>query len=203
MDDIAGYVYDHTTCNARRWHQLKTDQQGPYFVSMLHGPRRDEFLRTGRSHTEHNSCCDPLDGQVHSLKDVTGWMGIRELALRFIGLGVILGAFELVQPWVRREQESHEDMINRLEQENEGRFRLKLGQVASIFSIGTGVVSQSGGVKACPPISVAFSSQRTCATEPSSSSMTSRRDRSNSRNARQLTCSESWSTGRSGRPRRA
>jgi hypothetical protein len=201
VENIAGYVYDHTTCNARRWHQLTADQQGPYFVSMLHGPRRDEFLRSGRSHTEKNSCCDPLDGRVHGLKDVTCWIGIRELALRFIGLGVILGVFELVQPWMRREQESHEDMINRLERENEARFRLKLGQVASIFSIGTGVVSQSGGVKKCTPDIVAFSSERPSATLPRSSSMASRRDRSISRNARQLTFPDSWSTGRSDRPR--
>jgi len=195
VENIAGYVFDHTTCDARRWHQLEAGQQGPYFVSMVHGPQRDEFLRSARAHAEKNSSCDPFDGRVHDLKEVTRWIGIRELALRFIGLGVILGVFELVQPWVRREQESHEDMINRLERDNEARFRLKVHQVPFIFPIRTGIVSRSGGAEKCTPRSVASSSERACPTRPKSSSTVSPVERSRSRNARQLTCSNAWPLG--------
>jgi len=195
VGNIAGYVFDHTTCDARRWQQLEAGQQGPYLVSMVNGPHRDEFLRFARTHVEKNPCCDPLDGRAHDLTEVTRWIGIRELALRFIGLGVILGVFELVQPWVRREQESHEDMIDRLERENEARFRLKVYQVPSIFPISTGVGSRSGGAKNCTPKSVASSAERACATRPRSALTISPRERSRSRNARQLSCSNAWPLG--------
>jgi len=202
VENIAGYVYDHTTCDSRCWHQLEAGQRGPYFVSIVHGPTRAEFLRFVRLHAETHRCCDPLDGRVHSLNEVTRWMGIRELALRFIGLGVILGVFELVEPWLRREQESHEDMIKRLERENEARFRLKVDQVGPIVSISTGPVSRSGGAKTCTPNIVVSSSDRAWATVPRSASMTSRRDRSTYRNARQMTCPNAWPSGRSARPHR-
>ena len=135
MENIAGYVYDHTTRYAQRWHQLEADQQGPYFVSMVHSPSRSEFLRFVRLHAENHACCDPLDGRVHSLKNVTRWIGIRELAVRFIGLGVILGVFELVRPRMRREEKNHEDVVNRLERDADVQFRLKVHQVSSISSI--------------------------------------------------------------------
>jgi len=203
VENIAGYVFDHTTCDPRRWRQLEADQRGPYFVSRVHGPQRAEFLRSVRAHTEKNPGCDPLDGRVHTLKEVTRWIGIQELALRFIGLGVILGVFELVQRWVRREQESHEDMINRLERGNEVQFRAKVQQVPSVFWTGTGVFARSAGAQNGTPIMVASSSEHTRATLPRSSSTTAPRDRYMSRNARQLTCPNAWPSGRSGRARRS
>ena len=97
MENIAGYVYDHTTCNARSWRQAEPTNKVRTPCRWVHSPRRAEFLRYVRLHAEKNPCCNPLDGRVHSLKEVTSWIGIRELALRFIGLGVILGVFELVR----------------------------------------------------------------------------------------------------------
>ena len=203
MENIAGYVFDHTTCDARRWRQLEADQQGPYFVSMVHGPQRAEFLRSVRAHAEKHACCDPLDGRGHTLKEVTRWIGIRDLALRFIGLGVMLGVFESVQPWVRREQESHEDMMNRLERGNEVQFRANVQSVPSAFSTGTGVCSRSDGAPNAVPIVVASSSGPARATLGRSPSTTSPRDRYLSRNARQLTCPNAWPSGRPARARQS
>ena len=167
MENIAGYVYDHTLHEPRRWHQLEANQRGPYFVSMVHSPRRAEFLRFVRLHVEDHPYCDPLDGRVHRLEEVTRWIGIRALAVRFISLGVGLGVFELVQPKMRREQDSHEDTIIQREQENEVRFRSKGDLVASISSSSAGVVSRSGGAKNRAPIIIAFSSASGGASVPS------------------------------------
>jgi len=202
VENIAGYVYDHTTCDARGWHQLGGDQKGPFYVSMVHGAQRDEFLSSTRSHAEKNPGCDPRDGRVHSLKEMTRWIGIRELALRFIGLGVILGVFELVRPWTRRDQENHEDMINRLERDNDAEFRLSVHQLPSFSSNSTKVVSRSGTATTRNPIIVESSSERASETLPRSLSTTSLRDRFMSRSARKLTCTDGWPSGRSARSRR-
>jgi len=202
VENIAGYVYDHTTCNARRWRRLEADQHGPFFVSIVHGPERDEFLRCTRTHAENNPGCDPLDGRVHSLQEVTRWIGIRELALRFIGLGVILGVFELVRPWTSREHENHEDMINRLERDNDAQFRLRVHRVPSISSISTKAVSRSGGPTTCTRLIVESSSERARKTLSAPSPTYARRDRFMSRDARKLTCTDAWPSGRSARSRR-
>jgi hypothetical protein len=56
---------------------------------------------------------------------MTRWIGIPELALRFIGLGVMLGVFELRRSWEEREGESRGELIRRLERGDEGCFQLK------------------------------------------------------------------------------
>jgi hypothetical protein len=203
VENIAGYVFDHTTCDPRRWGQLEADQRGPYFVSSVHNSRRAEFLRLMRSHVEKNRCCDPLNGRVHTLKEITRWIGIRELALRFIGLGVILEIFELDQPWVRREQENHEDMLNRLERGNEVRFRAKVRPVPSVSTTCTGVYARSAEAENGTMMMVASSVEHALATLPRSSSTTTPRSRYMSRNARQLACPNAWPSGRSGRFRRS
>jgi hypothetical protein len=202
VENIAGYVYDHTGCDERRWHQLEADQRGPYFVSAVNGPRRDEFLKSVRSQIEKKTCCDPLDGQVHSLEDVTRWIGIRELALRFIGLGVILGVFQLVEQWKRREEEKHDDMIKRLQREHGARFRSKAPQGSSIDLIDTQVDSRSRRAENCKPIIITSSAEFAWATLPGSSATTSATHRPFGRSARRFTCRDAWPTARSDRPRR-
>jgi hypothetical protein len=126
VENIAGYVYDHTTCDERRWHELDAVQRGPYFVSATYQPQRDRFLELIQLYSEQRPDCDPLDGHEHNLAEMTRWIGIRELALRLIGLGVMLGVFELVRPWEERAEESREKMIGRLDRGDEGSFRLKV-----------------------------------------------------------------------------
>lgn len=126
MENIAGYVYDHTTCDERRWHELDAGQRGPYFVSATYQPQRDRFLELIQLYVEQRPDCDLLDGDEHNLAEMTRWIGIRELALRFVGLGVILGVFELVCPWEVRAGEDREEMIGRLPRGDEGSFRLKV-----------------------------------------------------------------------------
>jgi hypothetical protein len=47
------------------------------------------------------------------------------LAARFVGLGVILGVFELADPWEGRAGEEHRDMQGPAERVDGLRFRLK------------------------------------------------------------------------------
>jgi hypothetical protein len=197
MENIAGYVYDHTTRNGRRWLELEADQQGPYFVSTVHDPRTAEFLRFARLQTETHTCCDPLDGRVHNLKEMTRWIGIRELAVRFIGLGVILGVFELVRPWVRREHENDEDMIKRLERDNDAQFRLTAKQVLSLSSMNTKPGSRFGGAATSKPNFIESSSERGPMTLPMSSSTISARKRLPGRRDTRLTRPCTWPTVRS------
>jgi hypothetical protein len=125
MENIAGYVFDRTSRDQDRWHRLADDERGPYFISALYGPRKAEFLRLVRLHTEKSPGCNPLDGREHGLGEISRWIGIPALAVRFVGLGVILGVFELTFPWEGRAGEEHQDIYRRLEGVDEGRFRLR------------------------------------------------------------------------------
>ena len=42
--------------------------------------------------------CDPFDGKEHNFMEIGGWIGSQGLALQYMGLGALLGAFELLTP---------------------------------------------------------------------------------------------------------
>src|SRR5262249_16156369 len=159
-------------------------------------PRRDEFLKFVRMHHEKHASCDPLDGQVRGIEDVTPWIGIRELALRFIGLGIILGVFELVHPWVRREDENHDEMLKRLHRENGARFRLKTPVVSTVDSLSSRAVARFRRAENTTPIVITSSAELAWAALPSISSASSVRPRSWGKCTRRLASAESWPTGR-------
>lgn len=98
MENIAGYVFDHTTRDEALWRSLPAGERGPFLVSPRHTPCRDAFLRLVRLQSEKDLGCDPLDGHEHDFDEIARWIGIRGLAVRFIGLGVLLGLFELTAP---------------------------------------------------------------------------------------------------------
>jgi hypothetical protein len=125
MENIAGYLLDHTTRNESRWRRADDAKRGPYLVSAIHGPRKDVFLRLIRLQTQSSSGCNPLDRRAHGLDEIARWIGNRALAIRFIGLGVILGAFELATPWEAVLGEDLESMDRRLAVRGAVRFRLK------------------------------------------------------------------------------
>jgi hypothetical protein len=125
MQTIAGYVLDHTIRDKARWHSLPADERGPYLVSALHDPRKTEFLRLIRLHGEKSPGCNPLDGREHSLSEIARWIGITALAVRFVGLGVILGVFELTSPWEGEAGGDRRSMDRCPERVGEGRFRLE------------------------------------------------------------------------------
>jgi hypothetical protein len=125
MQNIAGYILDHTSRDEGRWHRLPDEARGPYFVSALYDPRRGEYISLVRRHRENSPGCNPLDGREHSLKEMAGWLKNSAMAVRFVGLGVLLGIFELASSWEPRAGEDHEEAYGRPEGLNEVRFRLK------------------------------------------------------------------------------
>jgi hypothetical protein len=149
MENIAGYVLDHTCRDEVRWRRLPAGERGPYLVSALHGPRRDEFLRLVRRHREISTGYNPLDGREHGLGEVTRWLGIAPLAIRFVGLGVILGVFELTSPWEAVVGEDCESVDRRLGRGDGWRFRLK-GSRARIPSGRPGPAAEVAGCRRRP-----------------------------------------------------
>jgi len=125
VQDIAGYVFDHTSRDAGRWHRLAAAERGPLLVSAVHAPREAEFLRLIRLHREKSPGCNPLDGREHSIGEIGRWLGIKALAVRFVGLGVILGVFELTSRWESPAGGDHQDPQGRPEQLDGLRFRLE------------------------------------------------------------------------------
>jgi hypothetical protein len=125
VENIAGYVFDHTTLDQSRWHRLGADERGPYRVSASHDPQKDRFLDFIHLHAEKAPRCNPLDGRKHRLSEIAGWIGNRALARRFIGLGVILGVFELVRQPPGRGGADCEDLIRRLDRGAPGHRRLE------------------------------------------------------------------------------
>jgi hypothetical protein len=123
MQNIACYVLDHTTRDVGRW--LTADEQGPYFVSALYAPRKTEFLRLARLHIETSPACNPFDGREHTVGEIARWIRNRALAVRFVGLGVILGIFELAEPSDAQTTVNREETSEELEKMVQARFRLK------------------------------------------------------------------------------
>jgi hypothetical protein len=196
VENIAGYVYDHTRCDARRWRQLAAELQGPYFVWLVNEPQRDEFLKFVRSYVQKRAWFDPLDGQVHGIEDVTRWIGIRELALRFIALGFILGIFQLEKAWLTRDDDNHEDMLKRLEREKGARFRSTVPRGSSIDLISMRADSSSRGAEHCRPVVITSSAELLWAALPSSSTTSSTRQRPWSKTARRASSCDLWPTCR-------
>jgi hypothetical protein len=110
VENIGGYVFDHTNRNASRWSTLQADDRGPYCVSTLYAPQKDEFIRYVRQHMEKSPGCNPLDGSEHTIGEIARWIGIRALAIRFVSLGVLLDVFELASPRESRPGETGPDV---------------------------------------------------------------------------------------------
>jgi hypothetical protein len=124
MVNIAGYAYDHTTCDILRWYGLEKKERGPYYVSATGSASKDRFLECIRLLTQQDPRCDLMDCREHTLGELTQWIGIRDLAFRIIGLGVLLEVFELSIPWSERHGETRDEMARRLRRGDDCRFKL-------------------------------------------------------------------------------
>lgn len=58
----------------------------------------NEFLELSRAHEGEFGPCDPCDGREHGYIELGGWLGDQGLALQYMGLGTLLGVFELLTP---------------------------------------------------------------------------------------------------------
>ena len=64
-------------------------------VSLRDGPDADTLRELIASHQGE---CDPLDGKEHSYMELGGWLGDQGLALQFMGMGSLLGLWNLLTP---------------------------------------------------------------------------------------------------------
>jgi len=67
-------------------------------VAAADGASRDALLSAIKTHKGEFCECDPLDGKEHSYIELGGWIGDQGLALTLMGLGAVLGFWELLTP---------------------------------------------------------------------------------------------------------
>lgn len=61
-------------------------------------PTREEFERLTKGHRGEFCDCDPFDGNEHNYIELGGWIGDQGLAMQYMGLGSLVGAFRLMTP---------------------------------------------------------------------------------------------------------
>ncbi len=97
MSDLSDFIIQKTTASGR--HALA---EGVDLVFMKVSAVPDVSLRELQqligTHEGVFAPVDVFDGAEHGYIELGGWLGSQELALRFMGLGVSLGLFQLLSP---------------------------------------------------------------------------------------------------------
>ena len=109
MSDLSRYVLLHTERGECRCGKCldrgdrpdppgHTADLGFFKVAAREAPDRDTFLQLTRAHTFTYVECNPLDGRDHSYIELGAWIGDQGVAMLFMGLGELLGVFQLLTP---------------------------------------------------------------------------------------------------------
>lgn len=109
MDSLVDYIMKHTTrgeCSCDRC--LDRDSKPDpivhvadvffFKVTVTDSPEISEFLTLTKAHKGEFIDCDPLDGEEHNYMELGGWLGDQGLAMQYMGLGALLGLFNLMTP---------------------------------------------------------------------------------------------------------
>lgn len=67
-------------------------------VAAAPGVNADQLRAVTIAHRAEFCECDPFDGKAHNYIELGGWIGDQGVALLFMGLGHLLGLFELLTP---------------------------------------------------------------------------------------------------------
>lgn len=67
-------------------------------VAKKDGATAEEFVRLSKEHAGEFGPCDPFDGKEHGYMELGGWIVDQGLAMMFMGLGHLLGVFDLLTP---------------------------------------------------------------------------------------------------------
>lgn len=109
LQQLRDYVAAHTARTACRCGKCLTDGPGKleghtadlvfFEVSAAGDPDADELRRLVRG-ARHGEFIDlePLDGNEHSYLEIGSWIGDQGLAMQLMGLGTILGLWNLMTP---------------------------------------------------------------------------------------------------------
>jgi hypothetical protein len=113
MDNLRQYVSENAYCGAcmcgrcidapenPEQHQPEGHTVDMIFFKVAANPKADkEVLRELVQKNPKGSHCDIdlFDGKEHSYMEIGGWIGDQGLALMLMGLGSILGLWELMTP---------------------------------------------------------------------------------------------------------
>lgn len=71
---------------------------GFFKVAAKDNPDKETFLRLTSEHLGEFGHCDPFDGSEHNYMELGGWIGDQGIAMQYMGLGVLLGIFNLLSP---------------------------------------------------------------------------------------------------------
>lgn len=108
MTELMHYVIKHTErgeCHCGQCMDAgnKEDPKGHvanlgFFKVAAIDANKEEFVRLTKSHNGEFCAVDPFDGKEHSYMELGAWIGDQGLAMQYMGLGTILGVFELLSP---------------------------------------------------------------------------------------------------------
>lgn len=68
-------------------------------VSAVGDPSPVRLRELLSAHEGHHNTMNPLDGAEHSYLEIGGWVGDQGVAMQLMGLGAILGLWDLLTPY--------------------------------------------------------------------------------------------------------
>jgi hypothetical protein len=108
MSDLERYVYEHTRRGECQCGGCidKGDSPDPvghtinlgFFKVSAEEGDAETFTRLSKAHHGEHCEVDPFDGTDHSYLELGAWIGDQGLAMQYMGLGVLLGIFKLIDP---------------------------------------------------------------------------------------------------------
>ena len=109
MSALVQYVLKHTDRNACTCgkcivsgeNRVMTGHTADVFffdVCAKGNPNVDEFKKLIAEHSGEFCEVNLFDGEEHGYQELGGWIGDQGLAMQFMGLGVILGLWEVAHP---------------------------------------------------------------------------------------------------------
>lgn len=109
MESLIDYVLKHTErgeCNCGQCLDRgdkpdpvgHTVDLGFFKVAAKDNPDKETFLELTQKHRGEFGDCDPMDGGEHNYMELGGWIGDQGIAMQYMGLGVLLGVFNLLSP---------------------------------------------------------------------------------------------------------
>jgi hypothetical protein len=67
-------------------------------VALRNTPVLHEFVQLSKSHQGSYAPCNVFDGNEHGYIELGAWLGDQGLAIQYMALGHLLGAFDLLTP---------------------------------------------------------------------------------------------------------
>ena len=67
-------------------------------ISANKGAYKHTLAKLIREYADQFKLCDPLDGERHDHHELEKWLGTHDMALKLMGLGAVLGLFNLTTP---------------------------------------------------------------------------------------------------------